>query len=95
VPALVRDGLLADGAGPWRARPTGFTAGDLLGGPLVVSFDQPIDPFVAGRAPVRHWDDTPSVMRDYAAGRDAILVRVRALVTELERARARGAAKPR
>jgi hypothetical protein len=43
---------------------------------------------------VRRWDGTPSVMRSYSAGRDAIAARVTALIDELERAsptvRARG-----
>jgi hypothetical protein len=85
LPALVREGLLADGAGPWRARPTRFTFADVPGAALLVSFDQPIEGLVGGRAPVRHWDGTPSVMRDYGTGRDAILERVRALVAELDR----------
>jgi arsenate reductase len=87
LPALVRDGLLADGAGPWRARPTRLTAADVAGASLFVSFDQPIDALVDRRVPVRRWDGTPSVMASYRAGRDAILERVRALVAELERAR--------
>jgi len=95
LPAVVRDGLLADGAGPWRARPTRLTSADVPGASLFVSFDQPIDALVGERAPLRHWDGTPSVMQNYAAGRDAILERVRALVAELARAQGRGATKPR
>jgi protein-tyrosine-phosphatase len=86
LPALVRDGLLADGAGPWRAAPTRLTEADVGGASLFVSFDQPIDDLVAGRAPVRHWDNTPSVMQGYMTGRDAIVARVTALVDELRRA---------
>jgi len=85
LPALIRDGLLADGTGPWRAAPTLFRPADVDGASLVVSFDQPVDAAVAGRAPVRHWDGTPSVMRDYPTGRDAIVARVTSLVDELRR----------
>jgi protein-tyrosine-phosphatase len=95
LPALVRDGLLADGAGPWRARPTRLTSADVPGASLFVSFDQPVEALVGERAPLRHWDGTPSVMQTYATGRDAILERVRALVAEMERGQGRGAAKPR
>jgi protein-tyrosine-phosphatase len=86
VPAVVRKGLLADGVGPWRARPAPLRKADVLGAALVVSFDQSIDSLVGAHAPVRHWDNTPSVMHDYATGRDSIVARVRALVTELQRA---------
>jgi protein-tyrosine-phosphatase len=86
VPAVVRNGLLADGVGPWRARPAPLSKADLLGAALVVSFDQSIDSLVGTHAPVRHWDNTPSVMQDYATGRDSIVARVRALITELQRA---------
>ena len=95
LPPLVRDGLLADGAGPWRARPRRLTSADVPGAALLVSFDQPIETLVAGRAPVRRWDGTPSVMRDYATGRDSILSRVTALVAELSSAAARGVVRPR
>jgi protein-tyrosine-phosphatase len=82
---LVRDALLADGVGPWRARPTPLRATDVEGASLVVSFHQPVEAVVAGRAASRHWDGTPSAMRDYATGRGAILTRVTALLTELQR----------
>ncbi|MBV9880659.1 MAG: hypothetical protein JO180_09195 [Gemmatirosa sp.] len=89
LPVLVRNGLLADGTGPWLAAPTLFRAADADGVSVVVSFDQPVDAVVAGRAPVRHWDGTPSVMRDYATGRDSIVTRVAALVDELQRSTSR------
>jgi hypothetical protein len=74
---------------PWPAAPTRLTGSDVRGTSLFVSFDQPIEALVAGRAPVRHWDNTPSVVSDYATGRDSIVARVTALVDELQRGRKR------
>ena len=56
---------------------------------MVVAFDQLVEAVVDGRAPVRRWDGTPSVMRDYATGRDNFASRVAALVAELRAAQAR------
>lgn len=54
LPSLVREGLVADGAGAWRDRPSPFRSDDLAGAALIVSFDQPVESVVAGRVPLRH-----------------------------------------
>ncbi|MFL5578910.1 MAG: hypothetical protein ACJ8AO_00920 [Gemmatimonadaceae bacterium] len=89
IPAHVRDGLRADGADIGDARPQGLGAADGRGARLFVAFDVEVPAAVAGGAPVRRWDGTPSVMRGYDLGRDSIRVRVAELIAELD-----GAAPP-
>lgn len=94
VPALVREGLRAEGADVGDAHPVGLGPADGIDARLFVSFDVDVPAGVSRGAPVRRWDGTPSVMRSYSAGRDAIAARVTELIDELERAsptvRARG-----
>lgn len=89
VPPWMQRGLAADHLtlGSWRPqtiRPT-----DLTNASYVVSFDVQPSATAATRAPRVQWDSLPSVSSDYAAGRDAIKVRVHALVDSLKRARGR------
>ena len=50
---------------------------------LVVSFDQDTTNTVAGRVRELRWDNLPSVLADYASGRDKILKRVDGLIDGL------------
>jgi hypothetical protein len=86
VPALVRDGLRAEGADIGDVRPVGLSAHDRVGARLFAAFDVDVPASVAGDVAVRRWDGTPSVLGDYSAGRDAIAMRVTELVAELKRA---------
>ena len=90
VPPWMQQGLSADhiALGDWRPqtlRPT-----DLATAAYIVSFDIPRDSTAGARAPQEQWDGLPSVSKDYPTGRDAIKVRVRALVDSLKRAQKPG-----
>ena len=85
VPAWMQQGLVSDhvALGPWRPqtlRPT-----DLSDALHVFSFDVPS----GARGSREQWNGLPSVSKDYARGRDAIKVRVHALVDSLKRAETR------
>ena len=90
VPAWMQQGLVSDhvALGPWRPqtlRPT-----DLSDALHVVSFDVPSGATAGARGSREQWNGLPSVSKDYARGRDAIKVRVHALVDSLKRAETRG-----
>lgn len=87
VPAPVRDGLRADGLTLGPFVPRRFTSKDLASAVLVVSFDQPsVAAIVANRVPAVAWDGLPAVTADYDLAREAIRVRVAALVDSLSAA---------
>jgi protein-tyrosine-phosphatase len=67
-------------------QPRALAAADLANKRMVISFDLPASATAAATAPREQWDGLPSVSQDYAAGRDAIKRRVRALVDSLARA---------
>lgn len=87
VPPWMLRRLAADHVtlGAWHPRT--IRPADLTNAAYVVSFDVPRDATAATRAPRAQWDGLPSVSKGYAAGRDAIKVRVHALVDSLKRAR--------
>lgn len=86
VPAWMTRELAADriALGMWR--PQALRPADLAEASMVVSFDVPATWTAEARAPRERWDGLPSVSKDYANGRDAIRIRVRALVDSLKRA---------
>ncbi len=86
VPPWMLQGLAADRVdlGAWR--PQTLLPHDLANAAYVVSFDVPASATAGTRAPRAHWDSLPSVSRDYAAGRDAIKMRVHKLVDSLSQA---------
>jgi arsenate reductase len=86
VPDWMLHGLTTDHItlGDWR--PQSLRPTDLANAAYVVSFDVPPGSTSGGPAPREQWDGLPSVSKDYAKGRDAIRVRVRALVDSLKRA---------
>lgn len=93
VPAWMEQRLSADGIalGDWR--PETLRASDLTNASYIVSFDLPAAAIAGGGAPRAQWNGLPSVSQDYAGGRDAIKVRVRALLDSLKSAEVRK--KPR
>lgn len=86
VPPWMLQGLSADHVklGSWR--PQTLIADDIVHASYVVSFDVPIATTAGARVPRAQWDSLPSVSRDYAAGREAIKVKVHQLVDSLKRA---------
>ena len=88
VPGPVRKGLADDGFDVSLFQPRRFAANDLASALLVVAFDADVQPVVGDKLPVARWDGLPSVSANYAAGRSAIVSRVRHLVDSL-------AARPR
>ena len=86
VPAWMQLGLGTDhvALGPWRPQPLRLV--DLADAAYVVSFDVPLSATAGARGPREQWDGLPSVSKDYANGRDAIKLRVHALVDSLKRA---------
>ena len=86
VPQWMQQGLSADhvALGPWR--PQTLHPEDLADAAYVVSFDVPLSATNGARVRREQWDGLPSVSRDYTSGRDAIKLRVHALVDSLKRA---------
>src|SRR5258708_25264441 len=72
IPALVRDGLKADGHAVGGMKPTKVSEKDLKGATKIVSFGPDLKPLLAGGAVVSDWSATPSVSDDYRAARDYI-----------------------
>lgn len=93
VPGWMMKGLDADHVtlGSWRPQTLG--PADLASAAFVVSFDVPVAATAGARAQRVQWDGLPSVSADYATGRDAIKVRVHALVDSLKRANVKAAAE--
>lgn len=89
VPLWMQQGLRADHIvlGPWR--PQTLRPADLADAAYIVSFDVPPSATTGARGPREQWDGLPSVSKDYAVGRDAIKLRVHALVDSLKRAETR------
>jgi arsenate reductase (thioredoxin) len=83
VPAVVREGLHADGFDVYGFVPRLLSASDVDDVTFVVSFDEDIAKTVGGRAPYVKWDDLPGVLANYARGRDAIVSQVDALIEAL------------
>ena len=87
VPPWMQLGLGADhiALGPWR--PQTLRPEDLADAAVIVSFDVPRSATNGARAQREQWDGLPSVSKNYTSGRDAIKLRVHALVDSLKRAR--------
>lgn len=85
VPGPVRDGLARDGFDVSGFVPQRLAATDVRGATLLVAFDQDVSELVAGALPIERWDGLPALSEDFVVGRDAICVRVDALVSRLER----------
>jgi arsenate reductase (thioredoxin) len=86
VPPWMVKGLADDHLSIGGFRPRSLAGEDLAEAAYVVSFDVPASATAAAGAPREQWDGLPSVTQNYAAGRDAIKARVRALVDSLKRA---------
>jgi hypothetical protein len=71
--------------GAWK--PTSLSAADGKSASYIVAFDVPASISAAAHGPREQWDNLPSVSANYAAGRDAIDIRVRRLVDSLKRVR--------
>jgi protein-tyrosine-phosphatase len=88
LPPFMRDGLAADRLSVAGFTPQRFTATDLDGALLVVSFDAPAAATtVNSRVPLMTWNGLPSVTANYGVARDSIRARVRSLVDSLARRR--------
>ncbi len=85
VPGTVREGLRSDGFVVSGFVPRLFSASDVDGAALVVSFDQDVAKIVNGSARHLRWDNLPGVLADYARGRDEIVRHVDKLIDELAR----------
>ena len=85
VPPWMVQGLSADhiALGPWT--PQTLRPKDLADAAYVVSFDVPLSATNGARVRREQWDSLPSVSKNYTSGRDAIKVRVHALVDSLKR----------
>jgi len=92
LPAFMVQGLKADhvSLGSWRPQTLGPS--DLANASFVVSFDIPLAATATANVPRAQWDALPPVSQNYAAGRDAIKMRVHQLVDSLKRAK--GPARP-
>jgi protein-tyrosine-phosphatase len=85
IPALVRDGLKADGHDVGGMKPTKVSEKDLKGATKIVSFGPDLKPLLAGVAVVSDWSATPSVSDDYRAARDYIRQQLEILLKDLRK----------
>ncbi|MEP6999918.1 MAG: hypothetical protein ABI969_05540 [bacterium] len=87
LPAFMLVGLKADHVtlGSWRPQTLGPS--DLASASYVVSFDVPLAATATANVPRAQWDALPPVSQNYAAGREAIKMRVHELVDSLKRAK--------
>ena len=85
IPALVRDGLKADGLQPLQLKPTKVSKGDLKGATKLVTFGPDLRPLLSSGAAVADWSATPSVSDNYTAARDYIRKQIEALVRDLKK----------
>jgi arsenate reductase (thioredoxin) len=84
LPTFVREGMRSEGLEIGAFEPTRFGDSDVPPAFKVVSFDQPaVAAIVAGRVSTIAWNNLPAVSADYATARDAIWLRVAALVDSL------------
>lgn len=88
VPPWLQQKLKADQFTLGNFAPMRLSTADLANASLVISFDLPSTVTAGTRAPLARWDSLPSVSQNYVAGRDAIKVRVQALVDSMARNRA-------
>jgi protein-tyrosine-phosphatase len=85
IPALIRDGLRADGIDPGEKKPAKVSKDDLKGATRIVSFGPDLRPMVADGVTVADWSATPSVSENYTAARDYIRKQVEALLKDLKK----------
>ena len=76
-------GLRADGLEPGEPTPRKLSQADVSGAVRVVTFCELLAVYVSA-AQVERWEDVPPVSEDYAKARDAMLVRVRRLLDQLD-----------
>ena len=80
APAAVR-GLLGDGLKPGNPAPTKLEQADLDAAARVVTFCA-LPSELQARSPIEHWE-VPPVSTEYAASREAMLLRIERLLLEL------------
>ena len=78
-------GLLAAGLQVPDHQPQRATPDELATATTVVSFGPRVEGLVSEEVPCRYWRDVPAVSDGYDAARDAIVVRVVDLLTDLHR----------
>ena len=81
------EGLLGDGLKPGDPAPAKLEQGHLDAAVRVVTFCA-LPPELQARSPVEQWE-VPPVSTEYAASRDAMLLRIERLLLELDLKRAR------
>src|SRR5262249_10124868 len=82
IPLPVRDGLLRDGLNVGDDRPRGVTPEELAAAWRVGSFGCDLSHLTPPGRAVERWDDVPLVSEGFDAARDAIVGRVRHLLTQ-------------
>ncbi len=84
VPPNVINGLLRDGIDVRGRRPRHVAAEELASAARVVTFGCDLSGIAPPGVAVQPWDDIPAVSADFGAARDAIVSRMRRLLTEWE-----------
>lgn len=75
-------GLHADGLMPVESLPRKLSVADAESDPRIISFCE-LPREYQNKTVIEHWDDVPPVSEDYEKARDAILKRLRQLMTHL------------
>jgi arsenate reductase (thioredoxin) len=75
-------GLHADGLMPVESLPRKLSVADAESDPRIISFCE-LPREYQKKTVIEHWDDVPPVSEDYEKARDAILKRLRQLMTHL------------
>lgn len=84
VPPAVVDWLKGDGFAVASYKPQPLTEPDVASAKRIVAIGVEIGPLVAGAGPrLEKWDDIPPFSDSYPRAREALVARIRALVSEL------------
>jgi protein-tyrosine-phosphatase len=83
IPALVRDGLKADGLDIGKMKPVKISQDDLKGATKIVTFGPDLAPWLPTGAKAADWSATPSVSENYRAASDYIKKQLAPLLREL------------
>jgi arsenate reductase (thioredoxin) len=82
IPARVAQGLRTDGSEVEGRRPRRPTPADVVGAAAVVTFGCELGELASRASRIERWDDVPAVSEDFTRARDAIVVRVAALLED-------------
>ena len=84
IPSPAIRGLLAEGIDVRGRRPRRVSRDDLAAASRVVAFGCDLTDVAAPGVPIERWDDVPAVSEDFGAARDAIVARLRRLLSDME-----------